>query len=172
MAFAMVFRDCCATWCTAWPRGWSAATSASPGASPVYAPGSTGPTNAWWRSRLREASWPHLGDRALGPSHANKLLAGYIALRCLGIEANFVDILLLQTFITFLCTSRRRPGRRGSPSCCRGGDVALRAASAGPSYTLIWRFINSYATVIFGSVLFWRWLRSGLIGMEEEVEST
>src|SRR6266704_879955 len=36
------------------------------------------------------------------PSHANKLLAGYVALRTLGVPANFVDILLLQTFITFL----------------------------------------------------------------------
>ena len=38
-----------------------------------------------------------------------------------------------------------------------------------PSYTLIWRFINSYATVAFGSYLFWRWLRRGLVGMEEAV---
>src|SRR5690606_371479 len=32
-----------------------------------------------------------------GPSHANKLLAGYVALRAVGIEANFVDVLLVQT---------------------------------------------------------------------------
>src|SRR5690606_5723329 len=31
-----------------------------------------------------------------GPSHANKLLAGYVALRAVGIEANFVDVLLVQ----------------------------------------------------------------------------
>ena len=29
-----------------------------------------------------------------GPSHANKLLAGYVALRVIGIEAHFVDVLL------------------------------------------------------------------------------
>src|SRR6266566_2308303 len=41
-----------------------------------------------------------------------------------------------------------------------------------PSYTLIWRFINSYATVIAGSLIFWYWLRSGLIGREESVGVT
>jgi uncharacterized membrane protein YbhN (UPF0104 family) len=41
-----------------------------------------------------------------------------------------------------------------------------------PSYTLIWRFINSYATVIVGSLLFWNWLRRGLIGREESVLAT
>src|SRR6266545_2578009 len=44
------------------------------------------------------------------PSHANKLLAGYVALRALGIPANFVDILLLQTFITFLLYFAPTPG--------------------------------------------------------------
>ena len=48
-----------------------------------------------------------------GPSHANKLLAGYAALRALGIEANFVDILLLQTFITFLLYFAPTPGSAG-----------------------------------------------------------
>ncbi|HWC73960.1 MAG TPA: lysylphosphatidylglycerol synthase domain-containing protein, partial [Gemmatimonadales bacterium] len=36
------------------------------------------------------------------PSHANKLLAGYVTLRILGIPADFTDILLLQTLISFL----------------------------------------------------------------------
>src|SRR5437773_3559770 len=47
------------------------------------------------------------------PSHANKLLAGYVALRALGIPANFVDILLLQTFITFLLYFAPTPGSAG-----------------------------------------------------------
>src|SRR2546427_241635 len=38
-----------------------------------------------------------------------------------------------------------------------------------PLYALIWRFINSYATVITGSLLFWYWLRRGLVGREEAV---
>jgi len=37
------------------------------------------------------------------------------------------------------------------------------------TYILVWRFINSYATVIVGSLLFWSWLRRGLIGKEEVV---
>jgi len=108
-----------------------------------------------------------------GPSHANKLLAGYIALRCLGIEANFVDILLLQTFIPFLLYFAPTTGASGLAELLSAAVMSLYVPRPlVPSYTLIWRFINSYATVIFGSVLFWRWLRSGLIGMEEEVEST
>jgi glycosyltransferase 2 family protein len=108
-----------------------------------------------------------------GPSHANKLLAGYIALRCLGIHANFVDILLLQTFITFLLYFAPTPGASGLAELLSAAVMSLYVPRPlVPSYTLIWRFINSYATVIFGSVLFWRWLRRGLIGMEEEVEST
>src|SRR2546423_10983498 len=48
-----------------------------------------------------------------GPSHANKLLAGYVALRTLGVHTNFVDILLLQTFITFLRYFAPTPGPPG-----------------------------------------------------------
>jgi len=40
-----------------------------------------------------------------------------------------------------------------------------------PSYTLLWRFINSYATVVFGAWLFWRWLRGGLVDRELSVVS-
>src|SRR6266851_3891418 len=108
-----------------------------------------------------------------GPSHANKLLAGYIALRCLGIHANFVDILLLQTLITFLLYFAPTPGASGLAELLSAAVMSLYVPRPlVPSYTLIWRFINSYATVILGSVLFWRWLRRGLIGMEEDVEST
>jgi len=42
-------------------------------------------------------------------------------------------------------------------------------APALPTYILIWRFINSYATVIVGSLVFWQWLRRGLIGRGEAV---
>jgi len=104
------------------------------------------------------------------PSHANKLLAGYIALRALGIPANFVDILLLQTFITFLLYFAPTPGSAGLAEFL---SAAVMQIYVGPSqlplYALIWRFINSYATVITGSLLFWYWLRSGLVGREEAV---
>jgi len=48
-----------------------------------------------------------------GPSHANKLLAGYVALRVIGIEAHFVDVLLVQTLITFLLYFAPTPGASG-----------------------------------------------------------
>ena len=44
-------------------------------------------------------------------------------------------------------------------------DVVLEL----PTYTLVWRFINSYATVIVGSLLFWNWIKRGLVGREEAV---
>lgn len=105
-----------------------------------------------------------------GPSHANKLLAGYAALRALGIPANFVDILLLQTLITFLLYFAPTPGASGLAELLSAVvmQIFVRRELL-PSYTLIWRFINSYATVIAGSLVFWRWLRRGLIGLEEAV---
>src|SRR6266702_82805 len=104
------------------------------------------------------------------PSHANKLLAGYVALRALGIPANFVDILLLQTFITFLLYFAPTPGASGLAELLSAAVMSIYVPrEITPTYILIWRFINSYATVIVGSLLFWRWLRRGLIGKEEAV---
>ena len=104
------------------------------------------------------------------PSHANKLLAGYVALRALGIPANFVDILLLQTFITFLLYFAPTPGSAGLAEFLSAAVMQIYVGpSQLPSYALIWRFINSYATVIVGSLLFWSWLRRGLVGHEEQV---
>jgi glycosyltransferase 2 family protein len=105
-----------------------------------------------------------------GPSHANKLLAGYAALRAVGLQANFVDILLLQTFITFLLYFAPTPGASGLAELLSAAVMSIyvpRPITA--SYILIWRFINSYATVIVGSLFFWQWLRRGLIGREETV---
>jgi uncharacterized protein (TIRG00374 family) len=104
------------------------------------------------------------------PSHANKLLAGYVALRALGIPANFVDILLLQTFITFLLYFAPTPGSAGLAEFLSAAVMQIYVGpSQLPTYALIWRFINSYATVIAGSLLFWSWLRRGLVGHEERV---
>jgi hypothetical protein len=106
------------------------------------------------------------------PSHANKLLAGYVALRTLGIPANFVDILLLQTFITFLLYFAPTPGSAGLAEFLSAAVMQIYVGpSQLPSYALIWRFINSYATVITGSLLFWHWLRRGLVGHEEAVSA-
>ncbi|MGH7548779.1 MAG: lysylphosphatidylglycerol synthase transmembrane domain-containing protein [Gemmatimonadales bacterium] len=105
-----------------------------------------------------------------GPSHANKLLAGYVALRALGLQPNFVDILLLQTFITFLLYFAPTPGSSGLAELLSAAVMKIYVPpSALPTYTLIWRFINSYATVIVGALLFWHWLRRGLVGREEVV---
>jgi len=105
-----------------------------------------------------------------GPSHANKLLAGYVALRALGIPANFVDILLLQTFITFLLYFAPTPGASGLAELLSSVVMSIYVPrSLVASYTLLWRFINSYATVAVGSLLFWYWLRRGLVSLEESV---
>ena len=105
-----------------------------------------------------------------GPSHANKLLAGYAALRALGIHANFVDILLLQTFITFLLYFAPTPGASGLAELLSAAVMSIyvpRPLVA--SYTLVWRFINCYATVAVGWLVFGRWIRRGLVGLEESV---
>ena len=105
-----------------------------------------------------------------GPSHANKLLAGYVAMRALGLPAHFVDILLVQTFISFLLYFAPTPGASGLAEVLSVAVMSIYVPRALlPSYTLLWRFINSYATVFVGSLLFWRWLRSGLVGREEAV---
>ena len=105
-----------------------------------------------------------------GPSHANKLLAGYVALRALGLHANFVDILLLQTFITFLLYFAPTPGSSGLAELLSAAVMKIYVQPGElPTYTLMWRFINSYATVIVGSLLFWYWLKRGLVGREEAV---
>jgi uncharacterized protein (TIRG00374 family) len=104
------------------------------------------------------------------PSHANKLLAGYVAMRTLGLEANFYDILLLQTLISFLLYFAPTPGASGLAELLSAAVMSIYVPRVlTPSYTLIWRFINSYATVITGAVLFWYWLRKGLIGREDAV---
>jgi len=107
------------------------------------------------------------------PSHANKLLAGYVTLRVLGIPADFTDILLVQTFLSFLLYFAPTPGASGLAELISAAVMSIYVPrELTPSYTLIWRFINSYATVIVGSLLFWNWLRRGLIGREESVLAT
>jgi len=107
------------------------------------------------------------------PSHANKLLAGYVTMRVLGIPADFTDILLLQILISFLLYFAPTPGGSGLAELTSAAVMSIYVPrELTPSYTLIWRFINSYATVIVGSLIFWYWLRRGLIGREEPVGVT
>lgn len=103
-----------------------------------------------------------------GPSHANKLLAGYVALRAIGIQANFVDILLVQTLVMFLLYFAPTPGASGI------GEVLTAAVMSTyvpreltPIYILVWRFILSYFTVAFGFFVFSAWVRKGLKGIGE-----
>jgi glycosyltransferase 2 family protein len=103
-----------------------------------------------------------------GPSHANKLLAGYVALRAVGIEANFVDILLVQTLVMFLLYFAPTPGASGV------GEVLSAAVMSSyvpreltPIYILIWRLTLSYFTIAFGFLVFSSWVRRGLKGIDE-----
>ncbi len=103
-----------------------------------------------------------------GPSHANKLLAGYVALRAVGIHANFVDILLVQTLVMFLLYFAPTPGASGV------GEVLSAAAMSSyvpreltPIYILIWRLTLSYFTIGFGFLVFSTWVRRGLKGVDD-----
>jgi uncharacterized protein (TIRG00374 family) len=96
-----------------------------------------------------------------GPSHANKLLAGYVALRAVNIEAHFVDVLLVQTLITFLLYFAPTPGASGIAEILSTAVMSsvYLPRELGPIYTLIWRSILSYYTLTFGFFVFWRWIR-------------
>ncbi|MFL5491010.1 MAG: lysylphosphatidylglycerol synthase transmembrane domain-containing protein [Gemmatimonadales bacterium] len=103
-----------------------------------------------------------------GPSHANKLLAGYVALRALGIHTNFVDILLVQTLVMFLLYFAPTPGASGV------GEVLSAAVMSSyvpreltPIYILVWRLTLSYFTLAFGFLVFSSWVRQGLRGVED-----
>lgn len=98
-----------------------------------------------------------------GISHANKLLAGYVTLRALGIHAPFVDVLLLQTLISFLLYFAPTPGGSGIAEVTSAAVMATYVPnSLLPLYTLIWRLILSWYTVAFGFIIFTGWVRRGL----------
>jgi uncharacterized protein (TIRG00374 family) len=104
------------------------------------------------------------------PSHANKLLAGYVALRALGLHANFVDILLIQTLVMFLLYFAPTPGASGI------GEVLSAAVMSSyvpreltPIYILMWRLILTYFTLAFGFFVFSSWVRQGLKGVDQSV---
>ncbi len=116
--------------------------------------------------------WTALGWATLisGPSHANKLLAGYVAMRALGIHANFVDILLVQTLITFLLYFfAPTPGNSGIAEVLSALIMASYVPKAlTPLYTLVWRLILSYFTIVAGFIVFASWVRKGLRAISEE----
>jgi len=94
------------------------------------------------------------------PSHGNKLVAGFIVLKMLGIDVNFVDVVLLQTLITFLVYFAPTPGGSGLAELISAAVMSIYVPrELTPSYILLWRVLVSYLTVGFGSVIFWRWLK-------------
>ena len=96
-------------------------------------------------------------------AHANKLLAGYVVLRALGIEANLVDVLLLQTTLSFLLYFAPTPGGSGAAEALSAALMSVYVPRAMLAvYTLIWRFTVSYATVIAGSFVFFKLLHGRL----------
>lgn len=102
-----------------------------------------------------------------GPSHANKLLAGYVALRAIGVHANFVDVLLIQTLITFLLYFAPTPGASGIAEVLSAVVMSVYVApSLTPLYTIIWRLILSYYTLAFGFLVFSSWVRQGFKSLE------
>jgi uncharacterized protein (TIRG00374 family) len=102
------------------------------------------------------------------PSHANKLLAGYFVLRMLGIHVHFVDMLLIQTLITFILYFAITPGGSGLAELVSTAVMLIYVPRVlMPSYILLWRIIVSYLTVVVGSVVFWRWLK----GVEDQDEA-
>lgn len=93
-------------------------------------------------------------------SFANRLLAGYVVLRALNIQAHFVDVLLLQTLITFLLYFAPTPGGSGLAEVLSAGVMSIYVPrELTPSYILLWRVFGCYLTVAFGSLVFWRWLK-------------
>lgn len=103
------------------------------------------------------------------PSHANKLLAGYVALRAVGIEANFVDVLLVQTLITFLLYFAPTPGASGVAEFLSAAVMSVYVPRAiVPLYTIVWRCILSWFTIVAGSIVFSSWVDRGLKGIEVE----
>jgi hypothetical protein len=105
-------------------------------------------------------------------AHANKLLAGYVVLRMLGIHAPFIEVLLLQTLISFLLYFAPTPGGSGLAELLSTLVMSIYVPKVlTPSYILLWRLTISYLTVGVGSVIFWHWLK-GAESREGLLEST
>jgi hypothetical protein len=98
-----------------------------------------------------------------GFAHANRLIAGYVAMRALGLQAHFVDVLVVQVVIAFLLYFAPTPGGAGAAEALSAALMSVYVPRALlPAYTIIWRFTTSYATVTFGSWLFYRMLHGRL----------
>lgn len=104
-----------------------------------------------------------VGVLTSGLAHANRLLAGYVAMRALGLQADFIDILVIQVTVSFLLYFAPTPGGAGAAEALSALVMQVYVPNALlPAYTIIWRFTMSYATVIFGSYVFYKLLRGRL----------
>jgi len=120
---------------------------------------------------FRGRGWAALAAAVLlsVPTFGNRLAAGYVVLRMLGIHAHFVDVVLLQTLITFLLYFAPTPGGSGLAEVLSAAVMSIYVPRPlTPSYILLWRVVTSYLTVALGSVIFWRWLK----GAEERAEAS
>src|SRR3989304_439201 len=111
---------------------------------------------------FRGKGWAALAAAVVLSSLAfgNRLAAGDVGLRALDIQAPFVDVLLLQTLITFLLYFAPTPGGSGLEEVLSAAVMSIYVPrELTPSYILLWRIVVSYLTVAFGSVVFWRWLK-------------
>ena len=87
----------------------------------------------------------------------------------MGIHAQFVDVLLLQTLITFLLYFAPTPGASGIAELLSTAVMssAYIPKELSPLYTLIWRSILSYFTLAFGFYVFSRWVHSRIKGSDD-----
>ena len=109
-----------------------------------------------------------IGVFTSGLAHANRLLAGYVAMKALGLPANFVDILVIQVVVSFLLYFAPTPGGAGAAEALSALVMQKYVPLAYlPAYTIIWRFTMSYATVIFGTYVFYRLLHGHLDSAEQ-----
>ncbi len=108
-----------------------------------------------------------------GTTLANKLLAGYIVLHALGIEAPFIDVVMLQTLIIFLLYFAPTPGGSGLAEVLSGAVMSIYVPrELTPSYVLLWRIYYAYLTVAAGWFVFWRWLKDWEASAEVPLDIT
>lgn len=114
-----------------------------------------------------------VGVLTSGLAHANRLIAGYVAMRALGLHAQFVDVLIIQVTISFILYFAPTPGGAGAAEALSAGLMSFYVPNALlPAYTIIWRFTVSYATVVFGSLIFFNLLHGRLDEAESEGATT
>jgi hypothetical protein len=100
-------------------------------------------------------------------AYAPRLLSGYVVLRAIGIEAHFIDVLLLQTLITFLLYFAPTPGASGIGEILSVLVMQVYVPKELVAlYALLWRVFVTYLTVVAGSAVFYGWVRRGLKHLE------